>query len=76
MVEPAWEHDLRFEGDGSGCGEILLDLKLFFRPLATGTRVLIVNHDGGAPIEMPAWCRLSGNVLLAAAHPYYLVSKR
>lgn len=67
-----WEFDTTFDGSKSGCGEILIDLRMLFRSLPSGCRVLVHNPDGGAPIEMPAWCRLSGNELRAASHPYYL----
>ena len=76
MAEPGWNFDRRFDGTGTGCGEILVDLKLFFLPLSSGTRVLVINQDGGAPIEMPAWCRLTGNRLLQAEHPFYLVQRK
>jgi tRNA 2-thiouridine synthesizing protein A len=68
-----WSYDDTYDGSGSGCGEILIDLRMRFRALSGGSRVLVNNPDGGAPIEMPAWCRLSGNLLLAASHPYYLI---
>jgi tRNA 2-thiouridine synthesizing protein A len=76
MPEPAWEFDERFDGGGTGCGEILVDLKLFLRPLPTGARVLIVARDAGAPLEMPAWCRLTGHRLLRVEHPHYLIARK
>lgn len=72
----AWAHDDLYDAGDAGCGEVLLDLKLHFRKLAPGARVLIVARDPGAPLEMPAWCRLTGHTLLATAHPRYLVRKR
>jgi tRNA 2-thiouridine synthesizing protein A len=68
-----WQYDTTFDGGRAGCGEILIDLRMLFRTLDAGTRVLVHNPDGGARIEMPAWCRLSRNELLAASHPYYLI---
>jgi len=75
MGDPDWVFDQRFDGGQTGCGEILVDLKLFFRPLPSGSRVLIIARDGGAPLEMPAWCRMAGHRLQRAEHPFYLVEK-
>ncbi|MEZ5066905.1 MAG: sulfurtransferase TusA family protein [bacterium] len=71
-----WSFDSRFDGGDIGCGEMILDLRLHFRPLAAGTRVAISARDAGAPVEIPAWCRITGHVLLHSQHPYYLVAVR
>jgi tRNA 2-thiouridine synthesizing protein A len=76
MSEPSWEHDQRFDAGETGCGEILVDLKLFLRAVPSGARVLITAHDAGAPVELPAWCRLSGHALLRAEHPRYLITRK
>lgn len=71
-----WRCESIFYGGETGCGEILIDLRVHFRSLAAGSRVAILARDEGAPIEIPAWCRLTGNELLDARHPYYLVKAR
>jgi tRNA 2-thiouridine synthesizing protein A len=76
LHQPDWEFSQYFDGGETGCGEILVDLMLFFRPLPAGTRVLIIARDAGAPLEMPAWCRSTGHHLLSAEHPYYLVESK
>ena len=68
-----WEADSRFDGGEEGCGEVLLDLRLHARSLEPGSRLAILARDPGAPIEIPAWCRVTGNALLEARHPFYLV---
>ena len=75
-LPPDWSSASRFDGGGAGCGEMLLDLRLHFRPLAPGTPVAIFALDEGAPVEIPAWCRVTGHQLRAAHHPYYLVEVR
>ena len=75
-VPPQWSWDAAFEGGELGCGELLLELRGFVSPLAPGSRVLVAARDSGAPIEMPAWCRLTRHRLLAASHPFYLVERR
>ncbi|MFN8499283.1 MAG: sulfurtransferase TusA family protein [Anaerolineae bacterium] len=74
--EPQWQYDVVFDGGDKGCGELVLDLKLFFQPLASGTRVLVVAHDPGAPADLPAWCRLTGHHCLAETPPHYLIQRR
>lgn len=62
-----------FDGGETGCGELLLDLLLFTKGKAPGTLVRVRALDPGAPLEIPAWCRLTGNELISADHPLYLL---
>jgi tRNA 2-thiouridine synthesizing protein A len=71
-----WNYTERFDALGKGCGEVLLDLKLTLGALAPGTVVLAITDDAGAPVEIPAWCGLTGHALLDAAHPNYLIERR
>lgn len=75
-VPPRWAFDRRFDGGDTGCGDVLLDLRAFFRGLAAGTRVAILARDAGSPVEIPAWCRVTGHRFLEAEHPYYLTVVR
>ncbi len=59
-----------------GCGELLLMLKLRMRGLAPGAVLRVIARDLAAPEEMPAWCRLTGHTLVAAAHPVYDIRRR
>ncbi len=65
--------DTHFDGGETGCGELLLDLFLFTKRQPPGAIVEVRALDPGAPLEIPAWCRLTGHSLLKAAHPDYLV---
>ena len=71
-----WSVGSRFDGGDTGCGEMILDLRIHFRPLTAGTQVAVFALDEGAPMEIPAWCRVTGHLLRAACHPYYLVEVR
>lgn len=71
-----WEYGSEFDGKETGCGEILIDLRLHFRDLPAGTLVLVTARDEGAPLEMPAWCRMTGHTMVDEAHPFYLVRVR
>jgi tRNA 2-thiouridine synthesizing protein A len=62
-----------FDGGETGCGELLLDLLVFMKRQAPGSLVNVRSLDAGAPLEIPAWCRLTGHTLINAAHPFYLL---
>lgn len=62
-----------FDGGETGCGELLLDLLLFTRRQPPASVIEVRALDPGAPLEIPAWCRLTGHALLSAAHPLYLI---
>ncbi len=64
---------ITFDGGESGCGELLLDLLLFTKRQPPGTLIEVRALDPGAPLEIPAWCRLTGNALVETAHPLYVV---
>jgi tRNA 2-thiouridine synthesizing protein A len=68
-----WETAETFDGGETGCGELLLDLRLRFQRLPAGTLIAVRALDAGAPNEIPAWCRLTKNALLEARHPFYLI---
>jgi tRNA 2-thiouridine synthesizing protein A len=68
-MQPAAHYD----GGETGCGELLLDLLLFSRRQPPCTIVAVRALDPGAPLEIPAWCRLTRHELLKAAHPVYLI---
>jgi len=64
-----------FDGGETGCGELLLDLRLYFADLPSGTTVRVRALDAGAPNEIPAWCRVVKHTLLEAEHPFYFIEK-
>lgn len=71
--EPSNEID--FDGGTTGCGELLLDLLLYMKRQAPGTEVTVRALDPGAPLEIPAWCRMTQHELIEAKHPFYLLRK-
>lgn len=64
-----------FDGGETGCGELLLDLLLFMKSQPEGANVKVRALDPGAPLEIPAWCRLTKHALLSSEHPIYLIQK-
>lgn len=68
--------DSEFDGGDTGCGELLLDLMLFVKRQRPGSVVKVLARDPGAPREMPAWCRMTGHLLLTAEHPCYFIQTK
>jgi tRNA 2-thiouridine synthesizing protein A len=64
-----------FDGGETGCGELLLDLLLFMREQPAGAVVRVRALDPGAPLEIPAWCRMTNHTLLSSGHPFYSIQK-
>jgi hypothetical protein len=75
-LPPEWEFEDLFDAMDLGCGQLLLDFRMHIRPFPEGARVVLATRDIASPMEIPAWCRLTGHCLVAQAHPYYLIEKR
>lgn len=68
--------DAVFDAGDMGCGDLVLELRLRLRELAPRAVLRVLASDPGAPEDLPAWCRMTGNRLLAARHPEYLIQKK
>jgi tRNA 2-thiouridine synthesizing protein A len=66
----------RWDAGGMGCGDLVLELRLRLRDLAPGELFELTATDAGAPIDLPAWCGLTGHQLLAAQHPIYRIRRK
>ncbi|HYO20264.1 MAG TPA: sulfurtransferase TusA family protein [Dermatophilaceae bacterium] len=49
------------DGGDRGCGELLLAVHATVKSLPEGTLVRILASDPAAPIDIPAWCYLTGH---------------
>ncbi|QDV04586.1 hypothetical protein Poly30_00770 [Planctomycetes bacterium Poly30] len=65
-----------FDAGDRGCGELALELRMRIQKLPEYATLMLVTTDAGAPEDVPAWARLTGNVLLAAAPPRFLIERR
>jgi tRNA 2-thiouridine synthesizing protein A len=43
--------------------------------MAAGAVLELITRDRGAPADIPAWCRMTGNTLLCEAPPVYHIRK-
>ena len=68
--------DDAWDAGGLACGPMLLALRGRLERLAPGQVFRLVTHDEGAPVDVPAWCRLTGHVLLESSHPTYYLARR
>ena len=70
---PDWEFEDEFDGGEESCGRVIINLYLYLKPVSPGTRILVISKDPAAPLEFPAWCRMTKNRLINVEHPYYLI---
>jgi TusA-related sulfurtransferase len=68
-----WRFDDEFDGGEETCGRVIINLHMYLKSAEPGTIVLLISKDAAAPIEFPAWCRMTQNTLLEQAHPFYLI---
>lgn len=71
-----WDFDEIYDSVDRGCGDFIMDLRGVMAGLHPGAVLMIASRDAGAPVEIPAWCRLTGHLLVAAEPPFFLVRKR
>lgn len=55
--------DCVWDAGDMGCGELLIALRGRLRTMPRGV-IKVISLDLGAPEDLPAWCRLTGNALL------------
>ena len=71
--------DIFHDFEEMSCGDLLIALMKAMRPLPPGTLVEVRALDPGAPIDIPAWCRMVGHELLVRAggpdSVHYLIRK-
>jgi tRNA 2-thiouridine synthesizing protein A len=70
--EPA----IRWDTGEIGCGHLAMELAHALSTLCEGRMVELVNNGAGAPVDIPAWCRLTGHSLISASHPIYVICKK
>ncbi len=69
-MEPVERHahapDARFDGGDLDCGGgLLLLIRRHIDPLNAGGLLEILSTDSTVEVELPAWCRLTGNALVS-----------
>lgn len=70
------EPDDAWDAGDMGCGELVFLLMLRLRSMRPGQVLMLTATDLGAPHDIPAWCRMTGNPLVRAEHPHYLIQRK
>jgi tRNA 2-thiouridine synthesizing protein A len=52
------------DGGDRGCVRLLLELRARIAGLPAGTLIHLIASDPAAPIDLPAWCHLTGHTYL------------
>jgi tRNA 2-thiouridine synthesizing protein A len=68
--------DAEWNAGDLGCGELVLELRHRLQAMRPGQVLRLEARDPGAPADIPAWCRLTGHILVAEAHPVYLIQRK
>ena len=59
-----------------GCGEVIILLRMRMQKLEAGEVLKLTAYDPGAPVDLPAWCRMTGRRMVRAAHPFYWIEEK
>ena len=59
-----------------GCGELILELRQRLIQLPPGAVLKLIASDPGVPEDLPAWCRMTGNRLVQASPPEFLIERK
>lgn len=68
--------DAEWDAGDMGCGDLVLDLRIRLQSLVPGQILKVLATDPGAKEDLPAWCRMTGNTLVASHHPAYLIKRK
>jgi tRNA 2-thiouridine synthesizing protein A len=68
--------DVDWDAGDLGCGDLVLQLMIRLKAMAPGQVLRLVALDPGAPADIPAWCRMTGNTLIMERPPEYLIRRK
>jgi tRNA 2-thiouridine synthesizing protein A len=68
--------DAEWDACDLACGDLVLALRQKLRDMQPGAVLKVIARDPAAPLDMPAWCRVTGNSLVAMSHPEYFIRRK
>jgi tRNA 2-thiouridine synthesizing protein A len=68
--------DAVWDAGDMGCGDLVLELRTRLQSVKPGQILKILATNPGAEEDLPAWCRMTGNDLVASHHPVYLIKRK
>jgi tRNA 2-thiouridine synthesizing protein A len=66
----------RWDAGQIGCGQLVVELHRRMKSMNPGDILEVTAHDPGAPVDLPAWCRMTGHTLVSADHPIYVIQRK
>jgi len=69
-MEPRWD------AGEMGCGQLVFELRRRMQELKAGDMLEVIAQSAGAPVDLPAWCRMTGHTLVSADHPVYVIRRK
>ena len=66
----------KWDAGETGCGRLAFELHLRMNRLQPGDTIEITALDPGAPTDLPAWCRMTGNRLVSMEPPVYVIERK
>jgi tRNA 2-thiouridine synthesizing protein A len=66
----------RWEAGELGCGRLVFELRRQLERVDPGDVLQVITHDDGAPVDLPAWCRMTGHTMVSADHPTYVIRRK
>ena len=67
--------DQEWDAGDLGCGDLVLELRQRIAQMGDGEVIKVIASDPGARADMPAWCRMTGHLLVWMDHPVYVIRK-
>jgi tRNA 2-thiouridine synthesizing protein A len=61
-LAPAFDED--WDAGDLGCGDLVIRLRFRIKAMQPGQVIRLHATDPGAPEDLPAWCRMTGDTLV------------
>ena len=68
--------DAEWDAGDLGCGDLVLKLSTRLLGIEPAAILKVRATDPGAPEDLPAWARLTGNKIVRASHPFYWIQRK
>ena len=68
--------DAEWDSGDLACGDLVLALLQKLRDLPPRAILKLITRDPAARYDMPAWCRITGNPLVAMSNLEYFIQRK
>ena len=62
-MDPSIRADYILDLGEKNCSQLVMEVMLAMRHMDKGQTLLVTAYDASAPIDLEAWCRMTGNTL-------------